>query len=300
MKNIPIIGKFLSILALFGIFAIGATVYSTSQMRCIQSGYQAIANASSKATTQLILANRYLVAMKADVTQELIERDAASHAADAAALVADRANYDAAMAQAEAASPSQAAVLSALAGQVHMMMDDGCAMSMKMGIAAVTQAEDAASQAVYLTSCSPKFAPILAHAVALRKIFQADTQQANIAIAAQANNTIMLTYAMVLGGLALVVIAGFFAIRAWVVSPVKGLQAIMGQLASGNYQTMVNGAERMDEIGGMFRAVQVFKDAGLEKLRLEAEAKALAEAAAAERARARARRGGGGAAGRGG
>jgi methyl-accepting chemotaxis protein len=100
----------------------------------------------------------------------------------------------------------------------------------------------------------------------------------------------MLTYGGIIGGLALVLALGFFAIRAWIVSPIAGLQSVMGSLAGGDYKADVAGGERKDEIGGMARAVQVFKEAGIEKVRLEGEAKALADRVATEQAKAEAER----------
>jgi methyl-accepting chemotaxis protein len=69
-----------------------------------------------------------------------------------------------------------------------------------------------------------------------------------------------------------------------------GLQATMERLAIGDYQAKVLGGQRRDEIGGMARAVDIFKAAGIEKLRLEREAEAAREKAAEERARSDAER----------
>ena len=80
-------------------------------------------------------------------------------------------------------------------------------------------------------------------------------------------------------------LGGLFAIRGWVVSPIKALQGVMGRLSGGDLQAEVIGTERKDEIGGMARAVQVFKDAGIEKQRLEAETEAQRAAAEEERQR---------------
>jgi methyl-accepting chemotaxis protein len=81
-----------------------------------------------------------------------------------------------------------------------------------------------------------------------------------------------MSYLLMLGGLVLVMLVGFFAIRSWVVTPVQALQGVMGRLSAGDLKASVAGTERKDEIGGMARAVQVFKDAGIEKQRMESEA----------------------------
>jgi methyl-accepting chemotaxis protein len=76
---------------------------------------------------------------------------------------------------------------------------------------------------------------------------------------------------------------GFFAIRAWLVSPIKLLQSVMGRLARNDLSATVPGLERRDEIGGMANAVQVFKDNGLEKVKLEENLKIAAEQTEKER-----------------
>ncbi len=61
------------------------------------------------------------------------------------------------------------------------------------------------------------------------------------------------------------------------------LTAVMGRLAAGELTLDVPGQDRADETGAMARAVQVFKDAGIEKQRLEAAAIEQQRAARVER-----------------
>jgi methyl-accepting chemotaxis protein len=63
-----------------------------------------------------------------------------------------------------------------------------------------------------------------------------------------------------------------------------------GALSAGDLSVEVPFLARRDEIGEMSQAVQVFKDAAIEKLRLEAEADTIRSAAAAERTRTEADR----------
>ncbi|NNM71304.1 HAMP domain-containing protein [Enterovirga sp. DB1703] len=67
--------------------------------------------------------------------------------------------------------------------------------------------------------------------------------------------------------------------------PVKRLVDAMRRLASGDHEAAVPGTERRDEIGEMSRAVLTFKEAAIEKLRLERESAEQAAAAEAERMR---------------
>jgi methyl-accepting chemotaxis protein len=50
------------------------------------------------------------------------------------------------------------------------------------------------------------------------------------------------------------------------------LADVMQRLARGDFDAVIPRADRQDEIGAMARAVEVLKDAGLKKQRLEAEA----------------------------
>ncbi|OYV37605.1 MAG: hypothetical protein B7Z80_12365, partial [Rhodospirillales bacterium 20-64-7] len=72
--------------------------------------------------------------------------------------------------------------------------------------------------------------------------------------------------------------------------PIGWMTDAMLRLAQGDTQAEIPGVGRRDEIGAMARAVRVFKDAGLDKLRLESEAAAAREAAETQRQRAEAER----------
>ena len=70
-----------------------------------------------------------------------------------------------------------------------------------------------------------------------------------------------------------------------VVRPVGNLTAVMDRMAGGDYTAAVPGVDQRDEIGRMARAVGVFKDNGLENLRMRAEQeRQREEAEAAKRA----------------
>jgi methyl-accepting chemotaxis protein len=80
------------------------------------------------------------------------------------------------------------------------------------------------------------------------------------------------------------------ALLAWFIArgitkPILSLNSVMAELSRGRLDSEIRGADRKDEIGEMARAVVVFRDAGLEKLRLEQEADDQRKAAEAERAR---------------
>jgi methyl-accepting chemotaxis protein len=71
-----------------------------------------------------------------------------------------------------------------------------------------------------------------------------------------------------------------------IATPIRAMAAVMRRLATGDLTVSVPSIGRRDEVGGMADAVQVFKEAGLEKLRLEDNAKTMAARIEAERLKA--------------
>ncbi len=116
--------------------------------------------------------------------------------------------------------------------------------------------------------------------------------------AAEAISANMTMVMAVLAALSLAAVGyGTFTVLRRVVGPLHRMEAAMRGLASGDLTLDVPFAGRRDEIGAMAAAVQTFKDAGIENVRLAAEtdaARALAEqtrvANDAERARTEAER----------
>ena len=96
----------------------------------------------------------------------------------------------------------------------------------------------------------------------------------------------MALFSLIAGGLASIGIAvamGVVLSRA-IAAPVNAMTGAMRRLAGGDNTVAIPGAGRRDEIGEMAAAVQVFKDAAIEKLRLERQAEQQRQTAEAERA----------------
>jgi methyl-accepting chemotaxis protein len=73
-------------------------------------------------------------------------------------------------------------------------------------------------------------------------------------------------------GIALGLLLSLTVTFTFILRPLQALTRIMRVLAGGDYQVAVPGADRRDELGDMARAVQVFKENGIEAARLtEAE-----------------------------
>ena len=85
-------------------------------------------------------------------------------------------------------------------------------------------------------------------------------------------------------GFGLAIMLGFMVwVGLSITRPIAGLTRVMGILAGGNTDVTVEGQDRSDEIADMARAVQVFKDNAIEKVRLEQDQAAAEQRAAEEK-----------------
>jgi methyl-accepting chemotaxis protein len=97
-----------------------------------------------------------------------------------------------------------------------------------------------------------------------------DTTTAKAAAAsATAQSTVMITVGSGVAGLAICLGIGLWLAMAKIAKPLTRLGERMSTLAQGKLDTEIEGTERKDEIGQMARTVLVFRDSGLEKVRLE-------------------------------
>jgi methyl-accepting chemotaxis protein len=184
------------------------------------------------------------------------------------------------------ADPAHAADYEALKAQGLEVVDQVCAPAVKAGMAATNPAAALASQVLYQKDCGPAFPALAAAMKAKLKDVIADANKQGDALTEVTKGAITATFVLIIGGLVAVMVAGYFAIRTMVVAPIMGLSSTMDRLSRGDFQVRVEGEDRRDELGGMARAVQVFKDAGLEKQRLEAEAVAQRSLSEQERIKA--------------
>ena len=285
MKNTPIIAKFLLVMAIFGLFAVGMAVFSASKIDEVATGYSDSIAHESKSALSLSRSATRLALMRASIAELELSVTAEGNATATAGLHQARADFSSSMEDAAATNAKSSSDILALKQKALQLVDATCSASIKAGASAETPETVAASQALYLKECASGFAALTseltAQSVAAREIVTHRSE----ALKDLTKQTVIITYALILGGVALVMAFGFFVVRTWISKPLVALAGLMGRLSSGDLTAVVDGTERKDEVGAMSRAVQLFKDAGLEKTRLERQSEA--DRAAAEEGRAR-------------
>jgi methyl-accepting chemotaxis protein len=238
----------------------------------IDSNYSDLGSGPTHAAFNIYRANRAVVGIQRAISDLMIASTDQENAVAGAALKDQRKSFEDYIAQASKDEPKLAPELDAMKARVEAVVDQTCGATIKAGAAATTSAAAIASQDQYKKDCAPLFGPLVTDMTKLATDIADDVDKQDDALTEVTKGAITATFMLIIGGLVAVMVGGFFAIRAWVVGPVKGLSAVMERLASGDFAARVEGEGRRDELGGMARAVQVFKDAGLEKQRLEAEA----------------------------
>ena len=102
----------------------------------------------------------------------------------------------------------------------------------------------------------------------MNKDMQANSDQATV----DTNSAIFTTASIVGGALAAVLALAFFIAQYGISKPLARLSSTMEKLARGEFDVNVEGTTRKDEVGMMAVSVEVFKQNGLETLRLRGEA----------------------------
>jgi methyl-accepting chemotaxis protein len=83
-----------------------------------------------------------------------------------------------------------------------------------------------------------------------------------------------LSISLTVGGILGALLLGTGVIFIGILAPLKRIMGAMRETATGNYDVAIPHKDQTEEIGRLAAALQVFQDAGKEKLRLEAEQKA--------------------------
>ncbi|HTJ90845.1 MAG TPA: HAMP domain-containing protein, partial [Acidocella sp.] len=290
MRHIPIFGKISSILAVFGVFVIFTAFYSTEEMRGINTGYIKLKNGPTDALQLITKADVDVELVQAHVAQLMIAATPAAERRELASIAGYRSRFNQFIDGATSDDPAEQAELSSVKTMLSQVVDDDCGEAINLASHAASSADALSDQALYTQQCETHFRELRTAILAVNGHIASAESAGVSSLTSATSRTIQWTFAAILGGLIVIALVAFFGIRSWITLPVKGLQGVMDRLSSGDLQARVTGTDRKDEIGGMARAVQVFKEAGLEKQRLEGEAAAQRQAAEQERQRADAER----------
>ncbi len=129
-----------------------------------------------------------------------------------------------------------------------------------------------AAQALLMAEARPQFVTWLRQINQFIDLQEEKNKVVAAGTAVVAREFTVRTLLAVAAALALGVLVAAWSVRS--VKPLRQLTRVMERFTVGDFEHVVPGAQRADEVGAIASAVEVFKQNGLDRLRLEAEAKA--------------------------
>lgn len=159
MRNIPVVGKFLTVFALFGICAILIAAYSAVQIKTIDKSYSDLIEHDSAAALNLALANHALLNGRAALADMMIAFTEEGNAAAEVEAKATRGEFAQLMDKAIASVPGDSR-LPALKDEALRLYNITCKNAWNLGRTASNVEEALASQKAFGMECQPVFARI--------------------------------------------------------------------------------------------------------------------------------------------
>jgi methyl-accepting chemotaxis protein len=269
MNDLKISVKFLALITGLGAFCLICVVYASVEIFDIHKRYSELLAGPAQTELYYVRGSGSASAVTAAVALLTIAKTDSQKKSALAALASARERSDGFREAAEKADPKSADVTHALFSRLGSLIDDSCRQTIDLSRQAVDAAGAALAQAEFMSNCEPAAKPLKQAFLDAVKNLTAKRQALESALEAQTIRAIVTMAILMSSGLALVMLGGFVFVNGSVVRPLERLGDAMTRLARGDLQVQAPGGDRRDEIGGMARAVQVFKDLGLEKLKLE-------------------------------
>ena len=285
IKNVPINGKVMLVIAVFGAIFIGSTGFSARELRQTAEGYDAAISRQGKTALFVARGNTSLMQARAAIGDLLVSNTDEGNRRALDELATARKEFIGDMETADQAALDTSLGIKELAAKGVKAIDVVCKTAIDMGTVATTPEPILASQAIFLQTCSPALFDVSMALTPIARQAAAEQEALTTDLAGASQRTVTITYAAAFGSLISVGLIGFFAIRAWVSRPIKDLAAAMMQLASGDLAVAIEETERRDEVGLMAQSLQVFKDNGLKARDLEHEATKMRDTAEVARRR---------------
>ncbi|WP_459698336.1 HAMP domain-containing protein, partial [Acidisoma sp. C75] len=292
----PITGKILLILGIFGVFVLGVAFYATGQLKTTDRNYSALISNQQKAALALARAARNLQSVRGAAGDIAVATSSDQSDAAYAEFKTSFAQFNQLMDEAMAGDRGSAAALAALKAQAGDVVLKKCQQAITDARKAILPTQLLIAQSEYVSGCAPGFHSITGALIEEVKALAAQARTASHALSGTTARSVVYTFAGIIVGLIVIFIIGFIGARAWIVRPVRAQIGFMDRLSEGQFDIEIAGVERKDEVGAIARAVEGFRDAGREKLRVEAaagehraEAEAARVAQEAERAEVAAR-----------
>ena len=268
IKNAPIFAKIVLILSVFVMLVLASTVFQTAQMRTIGRSYADAIAQGGQASVLMSRSNRAATTVYASLGELTMAPDEAAKQEALDRIVKSRADALGALDKVAALGAEYAELAQRVRVEALKVINEDCANAISLGQSSSTDT----AQAALFNECRPSFAPLSKLITAEVDKLLARQARTTAELQDLTADTVSLTYAVVIGGTILLLLVAFFGVRTWIARPIGELTTVMERLARGDHSVAIPGSDRRDEVGAMARTVQIFRDAALDKVRIEAQA----------------------------
>ncbi len=281
LKNMPMLAKVLGLLSLMALVSVAAAGFASWQITAITDDYDAALVGPARANVALSRAGHHAVAMSRAILGQVTADNAATSASAEKDAGVSQSSFDSEMGLAMKLMPERQKELADLQGAYRAVLNSTCSETLRI---AKTGDRDGAISHMH-NACGPKLAEVIADLSAMVDQTIVANESLVNRLNKRADETVWVTLASVLGGLALVAGVAIWLTRSGIVAPMQTLNDSMAAMAKGQLGVDVPGQERKDELGAMAKTAEVFRKGLAETERLRAQA-AETEAASAERLKA--------------
>lgn len=282
LSRLKILPKILLLLSLVAAVSLAATVFATQKMRVIDDTYAELIDGPGRANLAIARGNRNLVYVDRSIYR-LIGEQTPEKIADASKEIADSSEFFHKQIKVAAkAMTAKADEINAIATAFDKALEGACAETLSL---AKTPGDRSAAVSAMREKCDPALSEVMLSISSLTNRILKINDEASEAALATTNATILDTYLLILGGLAIVLVIVAAIVLATVSAPLRKLTACMMKLAAGDDDIEIVGRDRHDEIGSIAEAVETFREHAARKRRDEiGQSRARAEQASGRQA----------------
>jgi methyl-accepting chemotaxis protein len=280
--DLKILPKILTLVGLLALVSLAAAVFATGKMRYIDDTYGGLLDGPGRANLAIARANRNLVYVNRSIYRLMTELTAERNQ-EAVTEITDASQFFSKQLKAAiAAMPAKEAEIKQIGAKFDAALSGVCGETMRLGNSLGAEDKRAAVQLMH-GKCDPALNEVMTSISMLTNQILKINDDASEDALAVTNATIRNTYILILGGLSLVILLVAVLIVRGITGPLRKLTACMIRLAGGDFEVVLPGLGRKDEIGTMAEAVGAFKLKAEEKARRDADAHAEVERAVAVR-----------------
>ena len=282
-KNMPMLGKILSLLGLLAAVVVAAVFFTTSRMSAISADYGRVISGPGVASVDMERASKNILRVEAAFYKLVSSSDSQDIANANSELKEAQSSFSKETNEALKALPSEAKRIAGIQASYNAAIDETCAETRQLA----ERGDDADAFRLMKSTCDPAIAQLEKTMAQVVDETIADNAAASAAAGEDTQRTIGITWAGLGFGLVIVMLGAMMATRMGIVKPLSALNAAMTEMDRGALDITVPGQDRKDELGGMARTLETFRKGLAEgrRLREAAEAAKAAELARLQRER---------------